>query len=189
MRSRTRSRLTITVVALGLVAAACGGAARSDATPRAAADVPGNPPTVTTEPRTGPPVPTTTFETFDGERTSLAAYAGQPIVLNFWASWCPSCVAEMSAAFKPVQADLGDEVLFVGMNIQDDRDLALALLEETGVEWLSAEDPRGELYVELGGLGMPFTVYVSADGEVIDSHNGPLTESQLREQIRENLLG
>jgi len=75
------------------------------------------------------------------------------------------------------------------MNIQDQRNLALELLDETGVEWLNAEDPLGELYTELGGLGMPYTVYISADGEVIDDHNGPLTEDQLREQIEENLLG
>jgi len=91
----------------------------------------------------------------------------------------------MSAAFKPVEADLGDEVTFIGMNIQDDRALAEGLLAETGVNWISAEDPAGDLYVELGGIAMPFTVYITAEGRVVEKHNGPLTEGQLREQISE----
>ena len=48
------------------------------------------------------------------------------------------------------------------------------------LDWLSAEDPDGELYIALGGIAMPFTVYISADGEVVKKHNGPLTADQLR---------
>jgi hypothetical protein len=72
----------------------------------------------------------------------------------------------MSAAFRPVPEDLGGTITFVGMNIQDERALALELLEETAVGWVNAEDPDGALYAELGGLGMPFTVVISADGLV-----------------------
>jgi len=166
-------RLTIALTSLALVAAACSSNAGHD-TPDAPATV---------APISGDPVPTREFQTFSGEAATLASYAGKPVVLNFWASWCPSCVAEMSAAFRPVAADLGGEITFIGMNIQDDRALATELLESTGVEWVSAEDPEGELYVDLGGIAMPFTVYISADGQVVEKHNGPLTESQLRDQI------
>lgn len=172
-----KTRLGLFALALALVAAACSGSDQSGSGGGTNAEV------------AGPAVPVTTFETFAGETVSLASYAGSPLVVNFWASWCPSCVAEMSAAFKPVQEALGDRVTFVGMNIQDDRTLAEQLLEETGVRWVSAEDPSGELYVELGGLGMPFTVFVSPSGEVVDSHNGPLDAGQLTSRIEELLLG
>ena len=135
---------------------------------------------------TGPPVPTLEFATFDGATATLADYDGRPLVVNFWASWCPSCVAEMSAAFRPVQEQLGDQVAFLGMNIQDERTLALRLVDETGVLFDLAEDPDGDLYTELGGLGMPFTVFVSADGLIVEEHNGPLTEGQLGDKIAEN---
>jgi len=137
----------------------------------------------------GPAVPTTEFAFFDGSTATLAHYAGEPLVINFWASWCPSCVAEMSAALVPVQQRVGDEVAFVGFNIQDDRDRALALVEETGVLFDLAEDARGDLYTELGGIGMPFTVFVSADGEILHKHNGPVTEGQLSDLISEHLTG
>ena len=51
-----------------------------------------------------------------------------------------------------------------------------------------AEDGDGALYRSLGGLGMPFTVLVSAEGRVADVHNGPLTEDQLVAKIVEVLL-
>ncbi|NND01159.1 MAG: TlpA family protein disulfide reductase [Acidimicrobiia bacterium] len=169
------------VLALTLVATACGG---GDSEPSTTVAGTTNDTTTSAAP-IGDPAPTNTFTTFAGESVSLATYQGKPVVLNFWASWCPSCVAEMSAAFKPVEEDLGDDITFLGMNIQDDRALAEALLEETGVDWVSAQDPDGDLYVELGGIAMPFTVYITAGGRVVEKHNGPLTESQLREQIAE----
>jgi hypothetical protein len=95
----------------------------------------------------------------------------------------------MSAAFLPAQQRLGDQVAFVGLNIQDERAKAEALVDETGVLFDLAEDADGALYVELGGLGMPFTVFINADGEVVGEHNGPLTEGQLVEKIEEVLIG
>lgn len=161
-----KRRVLSLLAGLALVAAACGGAQAVE----------------------GVPAPATSFALFDGSEASLTDFRGQPVVLNFWASWCPSCVAEMSAAFRPVQERLGDEVTFVGMNIQDLRGRADDLLHETGVDWVNAEDPTGGLYQELGGLGMPFTVYIDADGQVVDRHNGPLTEQQLSDHI-ERLFG
>jgi thiol-disulfide isomerase/thioredoxin len=136
----------------------------------------------------GPPVPQTEFEYFDGTTATLAAYEGRPLVVNFWASWCPSCVAEMSAAFRPVQQELGDEVAFVGFNIQDGRERALELVDESGVLFDLAEDPSGDLYSELGGIGMPFTLFVNEHGEIVHEHNGPLTRDQLAGQIEDLLL-
>ncbi len=173
----TRLRLAAAVAALALIAAACGSAATtSESAPVTATQAP-----------LGTQAPTTAFTTFDGMTVSLAEFRGEPVVLNFWASWCPSCVAEMSAAFRPVHEDLGGTITFLGMNIQDERALALELLEETGVGWINAEDPAGALYAELGGLGMPFTVVISAEGSVLETHNGPLDEGQLRTLITETL--
>lgn len=178
-------RIIATIAGLALIAAACGGSVGSSTTSPPAFGSTQAPTDTTLPPPAGDPAPTTSFRTFAGDTVSLATYAGKPVVLNFWASWCPSCVAEMSAAFRPVQLELGNQITFVGMNIQDDRALAEQLLDETGVQWVSAEDPDGELYVELGGIAMPFTVYISADGEILEKHNGPLTEGQLRDQIAE----
>ena len=172
-RPMSRYRPTIVIVALALIAAACGsgGEVQSSAPGTSSPGV--------------PPAPARVFELFDGSETSLADFRGRPVVLNFWASWCPSCVAEMSAAFRPVQERVGSEITFIGMNIQDVRSLADDLLAETGVRWTNAIDPDGDLYAELGGLGMPFTVFIDASGGIVEEHNGPLSEAQLVERISE----
>ncbi len=78
---------------------------------------------------------------------------------------------------------------FIGVNVQDVRERAEKLLRDTGVEWISLENQDGSLHTELGGLAMPFTVFISADGEIVDRHNGPLNESMLVDRINEKLLG
>lgn len=176
-----RLRWVLVITGFALVAAACSGLSEGpdSATPAVAAG----------GARAGEPAPNTEFSTFDGDLAAFSDYAGQPLVVNWWASWCPSCVAEMSAAFLPAQQELGDRVAFLGLNIQDDRVAAVGLVEETGVLFDLAEDPDGALYLELGGLGMPFTVFITADGRVVEKHNGPLTEQQLLDKIDEVLLG
>lgn len=182
---KKRSFAAVVVVAFSLVVGACGG----DNEP--AADLaPGPAPEAGAATAVFASLPAISLETFDGgPAVTLNDFVGRPLVVNFWASWCPSCVVEMSAAFRPAQEQLGDTVTFVGVNIQDDRDKAVALLEETGVAWVSLENTDGSLWTELGGLAMPFTVFISADGEIVDKHNGPLSESLLLDRINEKLLG
>ncbi len=179
-RSTRAARRAALVGTVAIVLAACGGAAGDSATTE--------PATVGASSAAAPTrdtAPEGEFVLFDGASASFADFAGRPLVVNFWASWCPSCVAEMSAAFRPVEREVGDEVTFLGLNIQDQRQAALRLLEETGVEWVSAEDPNGSLYTALGGLGMPFTVLIDEAGVVVDRHNGPLSQSQLRNKLAE----
>lgn len=180
---RVGTRIGVAAVTLAVVAVGCGGGSGSGDSPQTA----GATPSTVVADHGDSLAPEQAFVLFDGTQATLGTFGGSPIVLNFWASWCPSCVAEMSAAFRPVQEQVGDRVVFLGMNIQDDRPDALDLLEETGVQWISAEDADGSLYVELGGIAMPFTVFISSEGKVLDTHNGPLTESQLRDRIADVL--
>jgi thiol-disulfide isomerase/thioredoxin len=136
----------------------------------------------------GPAAPSATFALFDDSTTTLAAYRGQPLVVNFWASWCPSRVAELSEAIAPVQAQFGAAVAWLGVNLQDERSEALRLIDETGVQFDLAEAPDGAFYREFGGFSMPFTAFISADGVIVEEHNGPLTQDQLEEMIEELFL-
>ncbi len=128
----------------------------------------------------------TTFEHFDGRIVRLSDWAGTPMVVNFWASWCPPCVAEMSAAFEPVHQQLGDQVAFVGLNLQDDPDDAFGIVRQTGVTYDLGRDPVGELFRDFGGIGMPTTVFVDESGIVIDTHTGALSQAQLEQLIADS---
>lgn len=124
------------------------------------------------------------FALFDGQPATFSDFEG-PIVVNFWASWCPACVAELPD-FEAVSDQVEGEVTFIGMNLlPDDRAAAEALIAESGVDYLLAQDEDGSLYTGFGGIAMPTTVFIDADGNVADIHSGALFEDDLRERLTE----
>lgn len=136
----------------------------------------------------GEPLPQVTLTTFDGQSVDVADFTGgQPLVLNFFASWCPPCVAEMRDAFAPAHATYGDEVRFLGVALQDDPDAALGVVEQTGVDYELAQDPEGRLFTAISGFGMPTTLYISADGRIVARDTGAITPSQLEARLDELL--
>lgn len=133
----------------------------------------------------GEDVPSLAFTTFEGGVAELADYEGQPVVLNFWASWCPACVAEMPD-FEVISQRLGDEVVFVGLDTQDtSRDAANSLVHSTGVTYQLGLDPDGAIYRRFGGVGMPTTVFIDAEGRVVDVISGAIFAEDLEAKINE----
>ncbi len=134
---------------------------------------------------TGEPAPDVEMVDFDGVDMTLAEYAGTPVVLNFWATWCPFCIAEMPD-FETVSQDTLGDVAFLGVNIQDDPAAAAAMATETGVTYRLTRDPQGAVYAAFGGIGMPTTVFVDADGMIRDVITGQMSEAELRSKIVEH---
>ncbi len=132
----------------------------------------------------GEPAPSVEMVDFDGVDMTLAEYSGTPVVLNFWATWCPFCIAEMPD-FQTVSQDTLGDVAFLGVNIQDDPTAAAAMATETGVTYRLTRDPQGVVYAAFGGIGMPTTVFVDADGMIREVVTGQMSEEQLRSKISE----
>jgi thiol-disulfide isomerase/thioredoxin len=126
---------------------------------------------------------------FDGEGVvTLEDYRGTPLVLNFWASWCPFCIEEMPG-FERVRAKFEGSVSFLGVGMREtSRSLAEDLVERTGVTYDLAEDPEGALFVAVEGRNMPTTLLITADGHIAERIGGPLQERQLEALILEHLV-
>jgi cytochrome c biogenesis protein CcmG/thiol:disulfide interchange protein DsbE len=135
----------------------------------------------------GRPAPRVELPGLRGGRVRLADLRGRPVVLNFWASWCPPCLAEMPE-FERVHRRLGARVAFLGVNQRDQAQAAERLARSTGVTYPLAADPAGRAFDAFGGLGMPTTVLIGADGTVADIFAGQLDETLLSERIR-SVLG
>ncbi|GEM_PF-999427 len=138
------------------------------------------------ETATTDPVPVdVAFTLFDGTETTLGAFRGKPVVIGFWASWCATCVAEM-ADLAEVEREVRDRVTFIGLAVEDpDRAAAEAVAARSGVEYLLGEDPDGSIYTSFGGIGMPTTVFLDADGRVLEVHSGTFSADDLRAKIEE----
>lgn len=130
--------------------------------------------------------PNVDFTWFDGAAGSIEGLEGQPTVLNFWASTCAACIAEMPE-FEDVFQDLQDEVAFVGMNTSDRREAADRLATQTGVTYPLAEDPQGEVFRNFGLFVMPTTILLTETGDIGYVWSGILTEKELRILIDEHI--
>lgn len=107
----------------------------------------------------------------------------RPMVLNFFASWCTPCLDEMPD-FESVHQDLGDQVSMVGLAENDPPERAQGMVEQTGVTYPTYIDPNGAALTFFEGLALPTTVFLSAEGDVLEIHTDVLTQEQLRDRIR-----
>ena len=128
-----------------------------------------------------------TFDLFDGGTGTIADYGGTPLVVNFFASWCPPCVREMPE-FQDVFESLEGRVAFLGLSQDSSTQAALDLVERTGVTYDVGWDLDLEVYGATESIAMPTTAFVSASGELLDTFAGVLDTESLAELI-ENVLG
>ena len=126
------------------------------------------------------------FDLFDGGTGTVADYEGTPLVVNFFASWCPPCVREMPE-FQDVFERLDGQVAFLGLSQDQSPQDALALVEATGVTYDVGWDLDLEVYGATGSIAMPTTAFVSPSGELLDTFAGALDTEALAEFIEDTL--
>ena len=131
--------------------------------------------------------PNFTLELFDGNTVTLSDLRGQPVVVNFWASWCPTC-REEAADLENVWRDYkGRGVVFVGVNVSDARQDALGYVKEFDITYSNGPDPGKKIYDAYGVTGFPETFFVNRQGIIVRKYVGPLDEQTLAAFLEELL--
>jgi thiol-disulfide isomerase/thioredoxin len=129
-----------------------------------------------------------TFKRFDDTSATLASYRGKPVVMNFFSSTCAPCRTEMPA-LENVHRTLGDQVTFLGMDVQDTIEGGKAFVDTVGITWELGRDPDGALLQKLVKvIGLPTTVVLDRDGRIAFTHLGPLDVEGLTGQLRDHHL-
>ena len=128
------------------------------------------------------------FGRFDGSTTSFTAFRGKPVVMNFFSSTCIPCQSEMPA-LEQVHQTLGDEVTFLGMDVQDTVEGGKAFVATVGITWELGRDPNAEiLQGQVRGTVLPTTVILDRDGKIVFTHAGPLDVGGLTNVLRDKHL-
>ncbi|MHB1519075.1 MAG: TlpA family protein disulfide reductase [Acidimicrobiales bacterium] len=115
---------------------------------------------------------------------SLSQFAGKPVVLNFWASWCPPCRKEMPALAATARR-LQGSVAFVGIDTNDQRGAALSFASQTGVKYPLGFDPHASAANDYGVYGLPTTFFISAQGKLLGRQVGGMTAQRLDQLIQQ----
>jgi cytochrome c biogenesis protein CcmG/thiol:disulfide interchange protein DsbE len=131
--------------------------------------------------------PDFTLTTFKGTTISLQDLRGKPVVINFWASWCPPCRVEAALLERTRRAYKKRGLIFLGVNIQDRKEDALNYMREFDVTYPNGPDPTGEISIDYGVSGLPVTFFISGKGEVVRRWVGAIEKSALISAIEEIL--
>jgi thiol-disulfide isomerase/thioredoxin len=100
-----------------------------------------------------------------GKRVSLDDYAGKPVVINVWGSWCPGCVAEANDLRR--FADAHPEAQVIGVDLQDAESAAKQFYARWGWSHPSVSDPEGEISYALGLQGTPSTFFLDRKHRIV----------------------
>ena len=135
----------------------------------------------------GAPAPGFTYALFDGTKVTLSGLRGKPVVLNFWASWCPPCREEAPTLEKGWEAYKGKGVQFLGVDIQDTEKDAQAFMKQFGITYPNGQDTTNGISANYGITGIPETFFINKDGKIVNHWIGPIEEKQLSSTIESML--
>ena len=122
---------------------------------------------------------------FDGSTFTLsdALQAGQPVVLNFWASWCGPC-ADEAPLLQDAARRYGDRFTFIGVNVQDQDADAQAFIRKYGITYPNGSGNAGPVSIQYGMRGVPETYFIAPDGRLVRKWN-TLTAADLEQFLAE----
>lgn len=118
-----------------------------------------------------------------GNRATLSSMLGKPIVLNFWASWCPPCKAEMPE-FNAVYKEMGQDVIFMMINTVDGQRETL----QKAKSYLAGQtfsfpvyfDTYGSAVSAYGITSLPTSIFIDKDGYVVTGSESKINARILR---------
>lgn len=123
---------------------------------------------------------------YEGNKVKLSDHFGKPIVLNFWASWCPPCKSEMPT-FNALYQDIKDDVQFLMIDLVDGQRETVAkgqeYIDDQGFTFPVFFDTDGEAAYVYQVSSIPTTYFIDKDGYLVSYHTGMMDALQLQSGI------
>lgn len=137
--------------------------------------------------RKGDMPPDFTLTTMDGEEVTLSDYKGKKVILNFWASWCPPCKAEMPHMQKYYDKKAKEqnfEILAVNLTSEEKGNrLVEKFLKSYGITFPVPMDESGDIAKNYQVITIPSTFILNTEGEIEHSIIGPMNEDLMETYV------
>jgi thiol-disulfide isomerase/thioredoxin len=131
--------------------------------------------------------PAVTGVTLTGQKLTLAAFRGSVLVLNFWGSWCAPCRAEAPALGTLARQLAASGVRFMGIDIRDEPQAALAFMQAFRIGYPSLNDPTDEIALQFQNTvppaAIPTTLVIDRTGKIAARIVGGATYAQLKSVV------
>ena len=138
-------------------------------------------------PEVGDPAPDFELATLSGDTLRLSDYAGRPVILNFWATWCAPCRLEMPE-LQRAQTEfdaIENGPIVLAINQGDSAEQVSEFFDEVGLTLPAVLDTEIAVGKTYGAFFLPTTVIVEPDGNVAAVHRGMLSRNQLDAYLAE----
>jgi len=137
----------------------------------------------------GSPAPDFTLKTLAGGTVSLSDYAGRPVFLNFWASWCKPCRGEMSDIVAAYDAHKDQHLQVLAINLTDQERMtdARKFADEFHMPFPVLLDEKGKVRKSYALHGVPTSVFIDTHGIVRLINPGPITSETIQRGLAEIL--
>jgi peroxiredoxin len=142
-----------------------------------------------TAPHQGFLAPEMDLATLDGERVRLSDLRGKPVLINFWASWCGPCRAEMPHFQAAFEDHAGDGLVVLGVNQIESASPVASFVQELDLTFPILMDSDGDVSAAYQVRGLPTSFFVDADGIIRDLFIGPMTPGFIESKLETILSG
>jgi len=129
--------------------------------------------------KVGEPAPDFTLPTPDGETVTLSDLRGRPVLLNFWATWCPPCKIEMPDIEDLYQKYKDQGFTVIAIDQQESPEAVQQYFEELGLSFQPVIDSTGEIFSLYHVVAIPTSYFIDAEGIVRVQHRGIMTRDQM----------
>ncbi|GAX91666.1 TlpA family protein disulfide reductase [Effusibacillus lacus] len=136
-------------------------------------------------PRAGYTAPDFTLKDSNGNEVKLSELKGKKVFINFWASWCPPCKAEMPDLVEMSQK-YKDQIAFYGINltVQDNEEEAKKFIREFKIGFPTLMDRDGSVAKQYQVFAIPMTVTIDKNGMIVDRRDGQLSKVAMEGMIQ-----
>lgn len=128
-----------------------------------------------------------TLEALDGTEVSLSDFKGRVVLINFWATWCAPCRAEVPDLQAAYEARQGDGFVVLGVNVEESRPAVESFVAEFDMTYPVLLDETGDVLKLYRAIGLPMSIVVDQEGLIQARHIGYLSEGQLEDYLEQVL--